>query len=300
MFYNDTKYVLGYKIMIRDYIKNIYEDFKKYVDNQKVLCELKEESYFYSNHIPNYRKLYVQQLYLLRYSYAYICEYMEMYINILNYFNENKINYENWKILSIGTGSGLDLYGLGLCSEKLNYEISYSGSDVIKWEYRPEQIYKVDFVFYKDSLENILYYNDIYSKIIIFPKSIGEITDDTLVLLPNKIKSDKIYLMVSLAFNGDRSKLEVLLESFTYHGFVYTVLFNREKINKENKIELHYKYDIGIYPQDIKNFIYNLNYKCCDEVSTCSDIRDCDNKLSRYPTETDINFNYMIVEIKRI
>ena len=164
MFYNDTKYVLGYKIMIRDYIKNIYEDFKKYVDNQKVLCELKEESYFYSNHIPNYRKLYVQQLYLLRYSYAYICEYMEMYINILNYFNENKINYENWKILSIGTGSGLDLYGLGLCSEKLNYEISYSGSDVIKWEYRPEQIYKVDFVFYKDSLENILYYNDIYKK----------------------------------------------------------------------------------------------------------------------------------------
>lgn len=284
-------------IIVNDYIDDIFNDFKEYLDNQKKLCELKEEVYFYSNHIPNYDKLCVQQLYLLRYAYAYIYEYMEMYSYIFNYFNENKINYKNWKILSIGTGAGLDLHGLSLYSEKLNYEISYSGSDIIKWEYRPEQICKVDFVFYKDSLENILYYNDIYSKIIIFPKSIGEITDETLVLLPTKIKSNKIYLMVSFAFDKDRTKLEVLLESFVDNGFVYTVLLNKEKTNKENKIELYHKYDIDVYPQDIKNSIYNLNTYFCNEISICSNTIDCDNKLKRYPTETDINFNYSIVEI---
>lgn len=189
------------------------------------------------------------------------------------------------------------MHGLSLYSEKLNYEISYSGSDIIKWEYRPEQICKVDFVFYKDSLENILYYNDIYSKIIIFPKSIGEITDETLVLLPTKIKSNKIYLMVSFAFDKDRTKLEVLLESFVDNGFVYTVLLNKEKTNKENKIELYHKYDIDVYPQDIKNSVYNLNTYFCNEISICSNTIDCDNKLKRYPTETDINFNYSIVEI---
>lgn len=74
-------------IIVNDYIDDIFNDFKEYLDNQKKLCELKEEVYFYSNHIPNYDKLCVQQLYLLRYAYAYIYEYMEMYSYIFNYFN---------------------------------------------------------------------------------------------------------------------------------------------------------------------------------------------------------------------
>ena len=59
-------------IIVNDYIDDIFNDFKEYLDNQENLCELKEEAYFYSNHIPNYDKLCVQQLYLLRYAYAYI------------------------------------------------------------------------------------------------------------------------------------------------------------------------------------------------------------------------------------
>ena len=287
-------------IIVNDYIDDIFNDFKEYLDNQKKLCELKEEADFYGNHIPNYDKLCVQQLYLLRYAYAYIYEYMEMYSYMFNYFYQNKVNYNGWRILSVGVGAGLDLYSLDLCNNFIDNNINYTGIDVIDWNYRPKNIPKVSFCFYNLDLETLVNdNNEIYSKIIFFPKSIGEFTEDDLKLLPTKIKSDKIYLMISFAFDKDRSKLKTLLESFENNGFVYTILSNREKIDKENKVELHNKYKIDAYPQDIKNFIYRLN-DCCNEVSICYDIIDCDNKLSRYPTETDINFNYIIIEIQRI
>lgn len=288
-------------IIVNDYIDDIFNDFKEYLDNQKKLCELKEEVYFYSNHIPNYDKLCVQQLYLLRYAYAYIYEYMEMYSYMFNYFYQNKVNYNGWRILSVGVGAGLDLYSLDLCNNFIYNNINYTGVDVIDWNYRPKNIPKVSFCFSNLDLEYFVNddNNEIYSKIIFFPKSIGEITEDTLKLLPTKIKSDEIYLMISFAFDKDRSKLKTLLESFEDNGFIYTILYNREKTDRENKVELHNKYKIDAYPQDIKNFIYRLN-DCCNEVFICSDIADCNNKLSRYPTETDINFNYIIIEIQRM
>ena len=115
-------------IIVNDYIDDIFNDFKEYLDNQKKLCELKEEAYFYGNHIPNYDKLCVQQLYLLRYAYAYIYEYMEMYSYMFNYFYQNKVNYNGWRILSVGVGAGLDLYSLDLCNNFIYNNINYTGT----------------------------------------------------------------------------------------------------------------------------------------------------------------------------
>ncbi|MEI0581103.1 hypothetical protein [Brachyspira pilosicoli] len=284
-------------IIVNDYIDDIFNDFKEYLDNQENLCELKEEAYFYSNHIPNYDKLCVQQLYLLRYAYAYIYEYMEMYSYIFNYFYQNKVNYSGWRILSIGTGAGLDLHGLSLYSEKLNYKISYSGSDPIKWGYRPEQVCKVNFIFCDDSLENIIYNNNIYSKIIIFPKSIGEMAEDILKLFPTKIKSNKIYLMISFANNEDRKKMDILLNKFNEIGFNSNILLDKKKVSQETKIDIFIKFKVDCYPQDIKKIIGNLNRKFCNNFDNCYCISDCNTRLKRFPTETDINFNYSIVEI---
>lgn len=291
-------------IIVNDYIDDIFNDFKEYLDNQKKLCELKEEVYFYSNHIPNYDKLCVQQLYLLRYAYAYIYEYMEMYSYMFNYFYQNKVNYNGWRILSVGVGAGLDLYGLGLYLYLYDYNnvrfyrnLIYIGVDVVDWYYRPDRIFKVNFDFRKKDLNDIFNNKKIYSRIIIFPKSIGEIDNEILIKLPEAIISNRIYIMISFANNEDRKKLDILIDSFDRYGFKSNILFNRNKVSKENKKELSSLLPNYIYPQYIKEIISELNINFCKNIDCCNSVKICNDNLNRYPTTSDINFNYSIVEI---
>lgn len=299
-------------MMIKNYIENIlcyiesiYEEFKENLDCQECLCKLKDESYFYSNHIPDYNKLYVQQLYLLRYAYAYIYEYMEMYSYIYKYLYENHFSYIIYgKTLSIGSGAGLDLYGLGLYLYLYDYNnvrfyrnLIYIGVDVVDWYYRPDRIFKVNFDFRKKDLNDIFNNKKIYSRIIIFPKSIGEIDNEILIKLPEAIISNRIYIMISFANNEDRKKLDILIDSFDRYGFKSNILFNRNKVSKENKKELSSLLPNYIYPQYIKEIISELNINFCKNIDCCNSVKICNDNLNRYPTTSDINFNYSIVEI---
>ena len=173
---------------IENYIRNIYNEFKVYLDKENLLCDLKN-LHFYSKNIPDYNKIYIQQLYLLRYAYAYIFEYKEIY-NTLFSILPNEIN--NINILSIGSGACLDFYSLNLI---YTHTVDYLGIDCIDWHYKPENLentlYK--FKFYKDDFLNILKNHSINREIIFFPKSIGELSTECLELFPQKITSNNIY-----------------------------------------------------------------------------------------------------------
>ena len=67
-----------YMITITEYIQNIYEDLKGFVESDKCLCDLKKLS-FERGIIPDYNNKNIQQLYLLRYAFAYAFEYSKMY-----------------------------------------------------------------------------------------------------------------------------------------------------------------------------------------------------------------------------
>ena len=57
-------------ISINDYINNIFQDFSGYVKNSKKLCDLNPFTFDVGN-IPDYSNIHIQQLYLLRYAFAY-------------------------------------------------------------------------------------------------------------------------------------------------------------------------------------------------------------------------------------
>lgn len=57
-------------INITQYLQDIYEDLQRYVDNDVCLCKFKELN-FEAGAFPDYEDINIQQLYLLRYAFAY-------------------------------------------------------------------------------------------------------------------------------------------------------------------------------------------------------------------------------------
>ena len=92
---------------INDYLDDILEEFEDYVHSGIRLCDLKSV-HFDAGKIPDYSNIHVQQLYLLRYAYAYSFEYKCMYRTLLDRTNFRK----NISVTSIGCGSMLDYWAL--------------------------------------------------------------------------------------------------------------------------------------------------------------------------------------------
>jgi hypothetical protein len=117
---------------IENMLCNVFDQFVinlEYFDNYCHLRELR-----FDINIPPYEELTIQQLYLLRYLPAYLIEYYEIFCNILR---NNFIDYP-LNILSIGTGCGLDYFGLEYALRINNTSCSncviYTGIDRIAIE----------------------------------------------------------------------------------------------------------------------------------------------------------------------
>lgn len=279
---------------IEDYIRNIYNEFKVYLDKENILCDL-NNLHFYSKNIPDYNNIHIQQLYLLRYAYAYIFEYKEMYDKLFSIFL-NEIN--NINILSIGSGACLDFYSLNFIC---NYPADYLGIDCIDWYYKPENLgnYLCKFKFYQDDFFNILKSHSISREIIFFPKSIGELSNECLELLPQKINSNNLYLLVSFAFDKeDRERLDILLnafkkENFIIHGDIISYKTKKDEAIYISDIESNFKYPI--FPIEIKNDLNSLKENFCKYGNICS--KYCD--ISRFPITTNSKMNYDIIRLIR-
>lgn len=70
-------------VTIDEYLEEIMEDFQNYLNENPDLCNLKSVN-FNAGIIPDYSDIHVQQLYLLRYAFAYAFEYKRMYLALLN------------------------------------------------------------------------------------------------------------------------------------------------------------------------------------------------------------------------
>ena len=128
-------------ITINKYLDDILFDFKEYVTSGVRLCDLKEV-HFDAGNLPDYSDIHVQQLYLLRYAYAYSFEYKRMYASLIRRMNPGM----EIAVTSIGCGSMIDYWALTRVVPN-RCTIRYRGIDTIDWSYRMEQRPQDDVLF---------------------------------------------------------------------------------------------------------------------------------------------------------
>lgn len=294
------------KDFIEDKMNEIFEDFKLEVENLESCCELKDLR-FNNGNIPDYSIPIIQQLYLLRYFPAYFVEYYDIYRDLLN-----KDFIDCYKVLSIGTGCGVDYYGLYFALKEKDAsavgDICYTGIDLIDWSYR-------------DTIENdwIYFINDDITQwesldweeynIIIFPKSIGEFTDvDFQKLLKvfenTHFNEDRIFLVSSIREQNDTidtDRMEQILNVFEMTQGYHCL--------DDKSTYTHYTENVGLaryfkdfsYPNDILEYITKLidNCKVYEENCYESCEQNCATLLNKCPILKTGHIKYQIKRLER-
>lgn len=293
-------------------MREIFEEFKQDIKNMTTLCELKEFK-FNSVNVPDYNKDVIQRYYLLRYLPAYLLEYYIIYWNI---FNMNFIR-NNLNVLSIGAGCGIDFWGLRFAANYTQREINlkYTGLDIVDWLYWDNMGCETCWYLNDDIRKMKVLCSEEYN-IIIFPKSIGELDSDTFINLKNvfantNFTQDKIIVASSirksrLAFDMDRFK-EILNIFETCHNFdcldSKELYFYYEKDRFGNYPKLEHIFGGFTYPEDIRDFMINLNKNCKTYINngfkSCK--FDCTD-INRYPITraSQIEFQIMRLERRRV
>lgn len=280
---------------IYEYVCNVFDDFKQYVDTNNVLCDLKSIT-FESNRLPDYHNVHVQQLYLLRYSYAYAYEYKFMYSNL---FANNIIEGSTISVTSFGCGNMIDYWALVKALNAHNQNsrtVYYTGIDVIDWQYKV-RTRKKDTVLFKqaDVIDYLKKQTNLNSDIYFFPKSISEFSDSDFNALcyyfhTKPILKDKFYLLVSIRpvdiWGGkDIDRVVQLVKAITVNGFVTTddlSTYFSPQMKEENIWRLDNDFN---YPTEIIDTLKNLTDKCITENSKHQDCSKCDN-INRSPILT--------------
>lgn len=289
---------------IRKKINLIFNDFKLDLDRIGTFCELKDLR-FNGNHTPDYSNDIIQRLYLLRYFPAYLTEYYLMYVDMF----EKDFLDEDLNIISIGAGCGIDFWSCKFAIENLGEQVNirYTGIDIIDWNYWDEL----------DELECYLLNNDINEmesldeegyNVIVFPKSIGELDNNTFLNLKRVIGNtnftcDKIMILSSVRTTRAFIDVPRLAEIVTIFEtrFGYSCLDDKEQYTYyEPASNLEEVCPEFIYPFTIKEYINNLMCKCegLQENWNSPHYDNC-SVMDRYPITTTSQIKYQVVRLER-
>ena len=121
-------------ITIEGYLENVLKDFCKYLGSEPRLLRFKNVN-FNAGTIPDYTDIHVQQLYLLRYVYAYAFEYKSMYESLL----QRQRYKDNISVVSIGCGTMVDYWSLVEALKERGIRdctVKYRGIDSVDWNYK--------------------------------------------------------------------------------------------------------------------------------------------------------------------
>ena len=275
-----------FKVIIR-YLQDCYKDVSKYYQEEAEEAIELFKTLNYDNNIPDYNNPYIQELYALRYMYAYGYEYREMFRRLFAAQKIPKVMH----ILSIGCGNGIDYWAFrSACSmvleeDRTNVFYSYTGIDRVNWMWRFGEKYiehnsnvqyeTCDAAEFLRKNQAALPYN-----IIIFPKSICEFPEevfeqicDTLANAGFKFTSKgreyntkEVHFLVSLRWKEDadpdrltdKLRSDRLIKAMEKNGF-------RLKDNEAAAVYVGEKKEIDEcdpdfkYPDDIRKFFRDLN-----------------------------------------
>lgn len=298
-------------IDISDYLNNIFDKFSDYISESNKLCELKKVN-FNNNQLPDYSKIHLEELYILKYDFAYGFEYKYIFSRILP--QHKLLGDPTLKILSIGCGNYIDYWGIASAVEKkgLKSKIIYDGIDSIDWNYKFEKRPQDSITFYRKDIVDFLSEHDTLEyNCIIFPKSIGEFSNDAFRSICSNIKKIKfktsINLIVSLRssqshLEQDMARINDLVLSFKNNDHNKFSFPNYKKgvcSSLENKAIISYDSDF-CFPENIKRVITSLSDYCVtfrNNNKTCS---NCESALNRYPILKTQNILYKIIRIEKV
>lgn len=300
---------------IDKYLHLVFKDFKNAIelggqfDISKDICKLKTLDYK-SEDIPDYKDEIIQQLYILRYGYAYFWEYIKLYESALYKIMACKDAPLEVNVLSIGSGPGIDQYALSCELEDLKMKDRVKGKyvafDKVRWNYS----YDKDWNINTKVVHNIYELRGINMKynICIFPKSIGELDERTyreIIYYICDNCADKLILINSIrkdhtGFDKERfDNLTFVLGAVKRFKYDKNELGIQTFTAGDREINGMYgeKYE---YPQDIKDYLSDLLGHCKEyKLGECPDKAECLNLLGRYPMTKAGNLSYEIVELKK-
>jgi len=281
---------------IKDKMSIIFSDFINNVEKEP-LCDLKSFS-FKDGKLPDYFNPKHQQLFLLRYFPAYLCEYKYLYEKI---YNEAVLS--DYNVLSIGCGCFLDYHGLTFASSKSSKLIKYTGIDIIEWSYNNIFI-DSNIEFHQKMIEDYQFPETVDYNIIFFPKSISEISDEGFNIFLENLKkinfsSNRIYIISSNRdsfFKYDEVRYNRIIDVFRYIGYNCNKIKPTQELKKKEAFCYFDKH--FYYPDNVKNYLNTLHEKCSEFIKNNNSCYDNCGKLSRSPilTTNYISFLFNVME----
>lgn len=269
---------------------------------------------------PDYRKPLIQQLYLLRYLYAYFYEYYSAFGDMFELADGDVKS--GYNVLSIGCGAGFDYAALKSVIKDNELDeyvqiIRYNGIDTVcwndSWEKEGYDLFTIDIQDFRTWLDKNA---DIFSKsdIILFPKSIGEFPDDYFREILQKVKREDFKICrksVTVIGSFRRSKHDSDVERFD--RFVKQIKDSGGYIKQKSRSKFC-ESNIGFpkinnvmngvkpYPEKIITEILNIQKHCNRFIKRgcCCEHPNCeDSKVFKNPITTTRYFDYKVVLLQR-
>lgn len=276
-------------VTINAYLDRILEDFEEYLKANVCLCKLKEV-HFDAGRVPDYSDIHIQQLYLLRYAYAYAFEYKTIYQKIVKQLNPNS----SLNVMSIGCGNMIDYWALAQNMSE-DTVINYQGYDCIDWSYKVQKR-EQDHVrlILGDAMDAIDEMEKFTSDVIILPKSISEFSSSAIdrlcVNLRRKpIEPQVFYLVVSLRSDAhsrtlDMGKTQKIYDAILDAGYssnqkkdcYFYLKYNDKKIRELDSCFQHPAAVVDLLP-----VLYTKCIKYKKNGKNCYD--SCVQRLNRWP-----------------
>lgn len=292
-------------VSINDYLDIILEDFEEYLRSNPCLCHLKDVHYD-AGRVPDYTDVHVQQLYLLRYAYAYAFEYKCMYKHMPDYI----AGRQDISVMSIGCGNMIDYWALAQVVRS-GVSLNYKGFDSVDWAYKftRREGDRVSLIL-GDAMDAIEESDDWQADIITFPKSISEFEYDAIDRFSNcirtkRIHKDRVCVLVSLradkgSVQRDMIKSQKIYNAFLDAGFVTqsrcdVVSHLRYPDKKIRELDSHFQ-----HPGNVVNLLIELNTKCAEyKESNTNCNTDCVDRLCRWPMLSCRHFQWQLFEFER-
>ena len=296
-------------INITQYLQDIYEDLQRYIDNDVCLCKFKELN-FEAGALPDYEDINIQQLYLLRYAFAYAFEYSRMYLDVLSQMDD----VNNISVTSVGCGSMIDYWSLVHALEmrrKIGCSIRYVGIDKIDWNYKIPKRQNDEVNYLIGNAADIFTNNSQFiSDVYFFPKSISEFSDCELNAMANSfssknIQKDRFFVCISLredqgSIDRDIQKTKRLIEAIRKNGFCTKWPYALYTYYDRNDGIALFDNDFQ-YPSEALEFVTNLNVECANykiQEENCQS--NCKKYLSRWPILKVGHIRYQVIMFERV
>lgn len=273
-----------YYPLLTRYLFDCYGELKAYLRDDPQGVETLRALDYGREQEQNYHDPHIQQLYALRYLYAYAYEYREMFRRLM----ETQPLPGKLNLLSIGCGCGVDYWAVQEAQADHDrsswHYVDYTGLDRAAWRRRfgKEYMNRIagSATYLQEDAVRFLEENPVlrYS-VILFPKSIGEFSDEGFTRIcqafsrarfqyagENGVTQDsgKLHFLVSLRKVSEISPTDLqrcgqLIRAMEQNGFVLEDAEAAKVCTLDGERTIGQRDPSFVYPAPIVEFMQDLN-----------------------------------------